>query len=391
MSRTAWLVWQLTALCCSTWSSSSNMVSFSSFTWFSAWMPASSRAATRLHSSSSLFSACSWSCWHLASTCVHVNINELIVALLHTVKSVKISVSCDSNSWLHKTDVSEDHDDCCFEKWPCESDLCENNVLKQDNDVVMQDTLQLTPCGSNRSRCLWVKLWSGLTLTPMCQRRVVWLRVHPTVHRSHGPIMTTWLSWWWHISLWNNHHQHDPRATLPQPLSDVWCCRGKPKWTLRDIWKSFKWQWVHALQWCGTRYQFNGHVQTSVRAVSPQSHSRVMKIWRPSFHSYISSLRRFISVKSNTRAVIQDTTENCWCWVLQFNKIPTHYLGFLQMIDIFLLMWCEHSCLLWGKVKQGIILLLISTTDHMCQQHCVFRGSGCLCNTECNMILRYFY
>lgn len=72
MSRTAWLVWQLTALCCSTWSSSSKMVSFSSFTWFSAWIPASSTEDTRLLSSCSLISARSCSWWHLVSTCACV-------------------------------------------------------------------------------------------------------------------------------------------------------------------------------------------------------------------------------------------------------------------------------------------------------------------------------
>lgn len=70
MSRTAWLVWQLTALCCSTWSSNSKMVSFSSFTWFSAWTLASSWDVTWLLSSCSLLSAHSWTCWHFASTCV---------------------------------------------------------------------------------------------------------------------------------------------------------------------------------------------------------------------------------------------------------------------------------------------------------------------------------
>lgn len=36
------------------------------------------------------------------------------------------------------------HEDCSHpERWLCKADLCKHNILKQVNDLVMQDTLAL--------------------------------------------------------------------------------------------------------------------------------------------------------------------------------------------------------------------------------------------------------
>lgn len=115
----------------------------------------------------------------------------------------------------------------------------------------MQDPLPLTPRGSDRLGCSWVKLWSGLTLAPMWQRAGAWLRGScaggpPYWHRSRSPTMTTSLSWWWHASLWSQQPPTWPQKPHCLSLSGVCGVEGENQ---SDYWETCENNWVHVQCW----------------------------------------------------------------------------------------------------------------------------------------------
>lgn len=120
------------------------------------------------------------------------------------------------------------------------------SILKQVSDVVMQDRLLLTPYGSNRLGCSWLKLWRGLTLTPMWQKTGAWLRGSNTGgppycwHYSHRPKMTTSLSWWWHASIWSQQPPTWPQTHTATAFLVFVVLKGKTKATceyhMKTIW-----------------------------------------------------------------------------------------------------------------------------------------------------------